>query len=88
MVIGRNTFRGTATYDVSLFVERSFTVWTGRSLLLRAEGFNVFNHANVLGRNGTYGNAATPVAAFGLPATGLANLDPARQVQIEARFAF
>ena len=60
----------------------------GRRLVLRAEVFNVFNHANVLGRIGVYGNAATPNATFATSNTGLANLDPARMVQFEARILF
>ena len=58
----------------------------GRTVVLRLEGFNVFNHANILGRNGVYGNGATPGASFGTPNTGMANLDPARQFQL--RFTF
>ena len=61
---------------------------TADRLVLRAEVFNLFNHANVLGRIGVYGNAATPNATFGTPDTGLANLDPARMVQFEARLLF
>ncbi len=69
-----------------------------RSVLLRLEGFNLFNHANMLGRAQTvYGDTATPNPTFGqlvsagtaanaLPA--LANIDPPRTFQLQARFVF
>src|SRR5256885_2172430 len=55
-VVGRYAFRGTPTSDVALFLEGRIKTGT-RSVLLRGEVFNVFNHANALGRNGTYGDA-------------------------------
>ena len=87
VVVGRAAFRGTPLYDTSVFLEGGIR-HHGRRMVLRAEVFNVFNHANVLGRIGVYGNAATPNATFGTPNTGLANLDPARMVQFEARLLF
>jgi len=96
-VIGKSTFRGTATQDVSIFTEGRIKLGA-RSLLLRLEGFNLFNHANVLGRAQTiYGDTGAPNPTFGqvvsvggsanaLPA--LANIDPPRMIQLEARFTF
>jgi hypothetical protein len=96
-VVPKSAFRGTATQDVSVFVEERVRVG-GSTLLLRVEGFNVFNHANILGRaQTTYGNTGTPNPTFGqvvsagtaanaLP--GLANIDPPRMVQLQARFLF
>jgi TonB-dependent receptor-like protein len=84
-VVGRTSFRGTPIYETSLFAEGKLTR-AGRSLTLRVEGFNVFNHANILGRIGIYGDGAAPNATFGTPNTGLANLDPARMVQFQVRF--
>lgn len=86
-VVGRAAFRGSAQSDVSLFVSESLDLH-GRELQLRVEAFNLFNHANVLGRMGVYGNGAVPNASFGTPGRGLSNLDPARMVQFEARFTF
>jgi hypothetical protein len=86
-VTGRASFRGTAIYDTQVFAEVRIPAGT-RALTLRFEGFNLFNHANILGRNGVYGNGAVPVAAFGTPGAGLANIDPARQYQVLARFTF
>ena len=96
-VIGKSTYSGTATQDVSIFAEGRIKLGS-RSLLLRLEGFNLFNHANILGRAQTiYGDtdAASPTfgqivsvasAANALPA--LANIDPPRMFQLQARFMF
>ena len=38
----------------------------GRTILLRVEGFNLFNHGNILGRaQTTYGDTATVNPTFG-----------------------
>jgi hypothetical protein len=60
----------------------------GRRLTLRAEVFNLFNHANILGRNGTFGDTGTPLATFGQASPGLANVDPGRMVQLQIKFSF
>ena len=57
-VAGRCAFRGTPLYETSLFAEGRIRVAPGRSLTLRVEGFNVFNHANILGRIGTCRDAS------------------------------
>ena len=49
MVVSKSAFRGTATQDVSVFIEGRLTR-AGRTIVLRLEGFNLFNHANILGR--------------------------------------
>jgi len=97
-VVGKSTFRGTATQDVSLFVEGRIKPTSKHTILLRLEGFNLFNHANLLGRAQTvYGDAATVNPTFGqLVAAGsasnalpaLANIDPPRMFQLQARFMF
>jgi hypothetical protein len=96
-VIAKSAFRGTGTQDVGLFVEGRVKTG-GRSILLRMEGFNLFNHANILGRaQTTYGDTATVNPTFGqvvaagtasnaLPA--LANIDPPRMFQFQVRFTF
>ena len=96
-VIGKSAFRGTPTQDVSLFVEGRIRIST-RSVLLRLEGFNLFNHANLLGRAQTiYGDTPAVNATFGqLVAAGmatnaipaLANIDPPRMFQFQVRFGF
>jgi hypothetical protein len=59
-----------------------------RAVTFRVEGFNVFNRANIFGRNGTYGDTATPLSTFGQASPGLANIDPGRMVQFQLRFNF
>jgi hypothetical protein len=97
-VIPKSAFRGTGTQDISAFVENRIKLSEGMSLLLRVEGFNLFNHGNYLGRGQTiYGDAATPNPTFGqfvpvgtatnaIPA--FANIDPPRMFQFQARFIF
>lgn len=96
-VIGKSAFLGTGTQDVSLFVEGRIKA-AKKAILLRLEGFNLFNHSNILGRAQTvYGDAGTANTTFGqLVAAGtasnaipaLANIDPPRMFQLQARFMF
>ena len=96
-VLGKSAFRGTGTQDVSVFLEGRIKP-AGRTLLLRVEGFNLFNHGNILGRaQTTYGDTATVNPTFGqVVAAGtatnalpsLANIDPSRSVQFQVRFVF
>ncbi len=89
VVVGRNTGRGRAIYDVSPFIERPFVLGTERiQLKLRAEAFNVFNHANFVGYSGTYGNGGSPGAGFEQPLAGITNQLPARSMQFSARLTF
>ena len=97
VVIGKSAFRGTGTQDVALFLEGRIK-GAGRTILLRLEGFNLFNHGNILGRaQTTYGDIATVNSTFGqlvsagtatnaLPA--LANIDPPRMFQFQVKFSF
>jgi hypothetical protein len=87
-IAGRYSFRGTPTSEVALFAEGGYALAGGRRVSLRAEVFNLFNHANILGRNGTYGDTGTPLATFGQANAGLANVDPGRMLQIEIKFSF
>jgi hypothetical protein len=96
-VIAKSAFRGTGTQDVAIFLEKSFKA-ARHAVVLRFEGFNLFNHANMLGRaQTTYGDLATANATFGqlvsagsaasaLP--GLATIDPPRIFQFQLRFVF
>jgi hypothetical protein len=98
VVIPKSAFRGSPTSDVSAFIEGRIKTSERTTLLLRLEGFNLFNHGNYLGRGVTaYGNGATPLDTFGqlvtvptgtvaLPA--FANVDPPRMFQLQARFIF
>ena len=73
-VIGKSAFRGTATSDVALFVEGRIKPSERTNVLLRLEGFNLFNHGNYLGRGQTiYGDTGTANPTFGqLVAVGTA----------------
>jgi hypothetical protein len=95
-VVGKSAFRGTATSDVSMFVEGRVKI-SRQTLLLRLEGFNLFNNANIFGRaQTTYGDTGTPVPTFGqlvsvsrttaIPA--LANIDTPRMFQFQIRYQF
>src|SRR5206468_3773226 len=96
-VIAKSAFRGTGTEDVSMFVEGRVKLQR-KTVLLRLEGFNLFNHGNMLGRAQTiYGDTATANPTFGqLVASGattnaipsLANIDPPRMFQVQVRFVF
>jgi hypothetical protein len=96
-VISKSAFRSTGTQDIGLFVEGRLKM-AQRSLLLRLEGFNLFNHGNILGRaQTTYGDTMTVNPTFGqIVAVGtatnalpsLANIDPPRMFQFQVRFMF
>ncbi|PYS49261.1 MAG: hypothetical protein DMF68_10660 [Acidobacteria bacterium] len=98
-VIAKSAFRSTPTSDVSVFVEDRIKLSERTSLLVRLEGFNIFNHANMLGRGVTvYGDAGVPANTFGQFVGGVgtattaipafANIDPPRMFQLQARFIF
>jgi len=96
-VIGKSAFRGTPTSDVSAFIEGRIK-HSGRAILLRLEGFNLFNHGNYLGRGQTtYGDTTTVNDTFGQLASvgtaanaipAFANVDPPRMFQLQVRFLF
>jgi len=98
-ILPKSFFRGVPTSEVAAFVEGRIKTSEKTSLLLRIEGFNLFNHANMLGRGvTTYGDLAAPLNTFGqfvgavgtsptaIPA--FANIDPPRMFQLQARFIF
>lgn len=97
-VLVKSAFRGTATSEVGVFAENRIRTSERTSLLLRLEGFNLFNHGNYLGRGQTvYGDGTAPAPTFGqfvavgtasaaIPA--FANIDPPRMVQLQVRFVF
>ena len=100
-VMSKSAFRGTPTSDVAIFVEKRIRTSERTSLLLRLEGFNIFNHGNFLGRGvTTFGQGETPASTFGqfTPANAIdaaghaipafANIDPPRMFQLQARFSF
>jgi len=99
VVLSKSAFRGTPTSDVAAFVEKRFSFSESKAILLRLEGFNLFNHGNFLGRGVTvFGPGQVAVPTFGqfvgavgtspnaIPA--FANIDPPRAFQVQARFTF
>ena len=82
--IGRNTGVGFnfASFDARLSRRIHFTERVGIEIL--AEGFNLFNRANLQLPNATIGMGTTPLATFRTP-TGAA--DP-RQLQIGLRLTY
>ena len=87
-VVGRNTGRGTAIFDVEPFVGKRIALGERVHANLRAEAFNVLNHRNVVGFSGTWGNKATPGTGFGAPLAGVTNQLPARELQFSAEVEF
>ena len=88
-VIGRNAGLGKPIYSVDPFLGRSFPLHhEGVALDLRAAAFNVLNHRNYVGHNGTYGNGATAAAGFGAPLPGVTSQLPAREMQFSAQVSF
>jgi hypothetical protein len=58
-VVGRNAGRGNGQYSVDPFLSRAFPLYHDQVRLdLRAEAFNVLNHAKFVGYSGIYGNGA------------------------------
>jgi carboxypeptidase family protein len=99
VVLRKSAFRGTPTSDVAAFVEKRFRFSESKAILLRLEGFNLFNHGNFLGRGVTvFGINQTANSTFGLFTTGVgtsgnaipafANIDPPRMFQMQAKFVF
>lgn len=96
-VLPKSAFRGTGTQDVAVFLENRLRLASGR-VMLRAEVFNLFNHANILGRaQTTYSDTATVNPTFGQVVTvgtatnaipALANIDPSRTFQFQLRYIF
>jgi hypothetical protein len=96
-VVSKSAFRGSATSDVGLFLENRVKLSEHAAVLLRIEGFNLFNHGNFLGRGQTtYGDTGTPNPTFGQVASvsgstvlpAFANVDPPRMFQVQVRFVF
>lgn len=88
-VIGRNAGRGNPQYSVDPFLSRAFPLPRDRaSINLRAEAFNLLNHANFVSYSGTYGNGPAPGTGFGAPLAGVTAQLPARSVQFSAELTF
>ena len=83
---------------MAAFVEKRFRFSESKAIVLRLEGFNLFNHGNFLGRGVTiFGRNQIADPTFGqfvavgsstnaIPA--FANIDPPRMFQVQAKFSF
>ncbi len=93
---GRNEFIGPGLYNMDLSLSRSFRIpglGEGTMFTMRADAFNILNHANLNNPNtllgtgfgiATYGRQGTP---SGFPAVSPVN-ETARQIQILLRVEF
>ena len=88
VVIGRNTGQGSSLFALDAFVEKDFPIAHGMQIGVRAEAFNLTNRANIVGRNGVFGNAATLVSTFGVPVGGINGVDPGREYQFALRVRY
>jgi len=82
--VARNAGRGFDFASLDLRLARRFHLTERVRLEVTAEGFNLFNRANLGIPNNTFGPGATPFASFGQPT---AAFDP-RQVQFGLRLSF
>jgi hypothetical protein len=78
----RRFFSGPGLENLDATVSREFHVVEGRAFELRAEGFNVFNHAQFFGAASVEGNISS--GTFGNAVSAM----PPRQMQIAAKFRF
>jgi hypothetical protein len=85
VVVGRNTGRGNAIYEISPLVERPIILNEHLRIEPRIEVFNLLNHPNFVGFSGTYGNGPTPGPGFGQPLAGITNQLPARSIQFSLK---
>jgi hypothetical protein len=88
-VIGRDAGRGNGLYSVDPFLARAFPLDHERVQLdLRAEAFNVLNHANFTNYSGTYGNGTAAGSGFGAPLPGVTSQLNPREMQFSAQVSF
>ena len=94
---GRNAFRGPGIYNLDFSAGRTFNVrlWhEGARLTVRADAFNILNHANLNNPDNLLGSPTFGVATFGRQGTasGFPAVSPvnetARQVQLLLRLQF
>jgi hypothetical protein len=78
----RRFFYGPGMDNFDMALEKKITLGETRDLLLRAESFNVFNHAQFFGPEAVNGNPDS--TNFGR----IVNANAPRQIQIAAKFNF
>ncbi len=94
---GRNEFRGPGIYNFDLSVGRSFAVphlREGTRFTIRADAFNLLNHANLNNPDNLVGSPTFGLATYGRQGTasGFPAVSPvnetARQIQMLLRLEF
>jgi len=80
--VPRRFFYGPGLDNYDMAITKNIPVSESRSLQLRLEAFNVFNHAQFFGSQTVDGNINT--ATFGQ----VVNADPPRLIQLAAKFFF
>jgi len=78
----RRFFYGPGTENFDMSLEKKLSLGESRSLLLRAESFNIFNHAQFFGPNAVNGNPDS--TNFGQ----IINANAPRQLQLVAKVSF
>jgi len=78
----RRFFHGPGSDDTDLALQKSTSIFDGRSVELRAEAFNLFNHAQFFGATSVQGNIGS--ADFGQ----IVSAAPPRLMQLSARLRF
>ena len=82
--VGRNTGRGFDFASLDMRLSRHFRISERFGLDVLAEGFNLFNRANLGVPNNTFGSGVSPLPTFGQPT---AAFDP-RQLQFGLKLSF
>jgi hypothetical protein len=86
--LGRNSYRAPLQQSVEVSLAKRFRLKGESFLELRAEGFNLTNHGNLVKPNATFGDRTSPLPSFLTPVAGISNSDPARQFQFGMRYMF
>ena len=89
--LGRNTFRAPdlQTENISFF--RNIKITESKKLELRAECFNIFNHANLFivpGSNDIAGNFNSVQVQRGGTVDNISNSEQHRNIQLAVKFLF
>jgi hypothetical protein len=82
---GRNTLRGPGAWNVDIALSRTFPITEAQKIDLRAEVFNVFNHARFLNP----GSGVLPTATMNSPAFGqITSARDPRIMQFALKYSF
>jgi hypothetical protein len=86
----RNSGKGSPTYATDMFLQKQFSFGEHWKIELRAEGFNIFNHSNIYGRDGNYRSSTTgtPSPTLGGALGGISSVDPGREFQFQVRLRY